>query len=65
MNSSDEGSEEDNGCYDNGKEEEHIFELSTETGLGEVGEDARERRGEGLSPSRVGRGTSGLVIKFC
>ena len=53
--SSEEGSDEDNGCHDNGREEE-IFELSTE--IGEKGEGgARERKWEGLSPSPSGRGT--------
>ena len=54
--SSEEGSDEDNGCHDNGREEEFIFELSTE--VGEKGGDERERKWEGLSPSPIGRGTA-------
>ena len=54
--SSEEGSDEDNGCHDNGREEEFIFELSTE--VGEKGGDERERKWEGVSPSPIGRGTA-------
>ena len=57
--SSEDGSDEDNGCHDNGREEEFIFELSTE--VGEKGGDERERKWEGLSPSPIGRGTPWII----